>query len=89
MDAQTLADGLALQSGQDGVAVQDTYFGAEGLDTKCVYYEQEVNGVTQALAFYAVPTDEGSLLVEICGYVGMPQQIEAKFEEMLGTFSLN
>lgn len=89
MDAQTLADGLALQSGQDGVAVQDTYFGAEGLDTKCVYYEQEVNGVTQALAFYAVPTDEGSLLVEICGYVGMPQQIEAKFEETLGTFSLN
>ena len=89
MDAQTLADGLALQSGQDGVAVQDTYFGAEGLGTKCVYYEQEVNGVTQALAFYAVPTDEGSLLVEICGYVGMPQQIEAKFEEMLGTFSLN
>ena len=88
-DAQTLADGLALQSGQDGVAVQDTYFGAEGLDTKCVYYEQEVNGVTQALAFYAVPTDEGSLLVEICGYVGMPQQIEAKFEETLGTFSLN
>lgn len=89
MDAQTLADGLALQSGQDGVAVQDTYFGAEGLDTKCVYYEQEVNGVTQALAFYAVPADEGSLLVEICGYVGMPQQIEAKFEEMQGTFTLN
>ena len=89
MDAQTMADGRALQSGQDGVTVQDTYSGAEGLDTKCVYYEQEVNGVTQALAFYAVPTDEGSLLVEICGYVGMPQQIEAKFEEMLGTFSLN
>lgn len=88
MDAQTLADGLALQSGQDGVTAQDTYFGADGLDTKCVYYEETVDGVTQAHAFYAVPKGEGSLLVEITGYVNMPQQIEAKFEEMLGTFAL-
>lgn len=88
MDAQTLADGLALQSGQDGVAAQDTYFGADGLDTKCVYYEEDVDGVTQAHAFYAVPKGDGSLLVEITGYVNMPQQIEAKFEEMLGTFTL-
>lgn len=88
MDAQTLADGLVLQSGQDGVTAQDTYFGADGLDTKCVYYEEDVDGVTQAHAFYAVPKGDGSLLVEITGYVNMPQQIEAKFEEMLGTFTL-
>ncbi|MGI5964133.1 MAG: hypothetical protein ACOX7N_10630 [Lawsonibacter sp.] len=89
MDAKTLADGIALQSGQDSVAPQITYFGADGLDTQCVSYEEEVNGVTQVHAFYAVPKGEGSLLVEITGYVDMPQQIQAKFEEMTGTFTLS
>lgn len=88
MDAQTLADGIALQSGQGGVAAQSTYFGADNLDTQCVSYEADVNGVTQVHAFYAVPKGEGSLLVEITGYVDMPMQIQAKFEEMAGTFAL-
>lgn len=88
MDAKTLADGIALQSGQDGVAAQSTYFGADSLDTQCVSYEEEVNGVTLVHAFYAVPKGEGALLVEITGYVDMPMQIQAKFEEMAGTFEL-
>lgn len=88
MDAKTLADGIALQSGQDGVAAQSTYFGADSLDTQCVSYEEEVNGVTLVHAFYAVPKGEGALLVEITGYVDMPMQIQAKFEEMAGTFKL-
>lgn len=88
MDAQTLADGIVLQSGQDGVAAQETYFGTDSLSTQCVSYEEDVNGVTQVHAFYAVPKGEGSLLVEITGYVDMPQQIQAKFEEMTGTFTL-
>lgn len=89
MDAQTLAEGIALQSGQDGVAVQDTFFGADGLETKCVYYEEEAGGVTQVHTFYAVPKEEGSLLVEITGYINMPEQIQTKFEEMAGTFTLS
>lgn len=89
MDAQTLAEGIALQSGQDGVAVQDTFFGADGLETKCVYYEEEAGGVTQVHTFYAVPKEAGSLLVEITGYINMPEQIQAKFEEMAGTFTLS
>lgn len=88
MDAQTLADGIALQSGQDGVAAQDTYFGADSLDTLCVYYEEEADGVTQVHTFYAVPKGEGALLVEITGYVDLPLQIQAKLEEMAGTFTL-
>ena len=89
MDAKTLADGIALQSGQDGVAAQSTYFGADSLDTQCVSYEEEeVNGVTLVHAFYAVPKGEGALLVEITGYVDMPMQIQAEFEEMAGTFTL-
>ena len=89
MDAAALADGLVLQSGEDGVTAEDTYFGADGLETKCVYIEKETDGVTQAQVFYAVPDGDGSLLVEISGYVGMPDKAQAKLEEMLGTFALN
>lgn len=88
MDAQTLAEGIVLQSGQDGVAAQDTYFGADSLDTQCVSYEEDVDGVTQVHAFYAVPKGEGALLVEITGYADLPLQIQAKLEEMTGTFQL-
>lgn len=89
MDAQTLAEGLVLQSGLDGVEVQDTYFGAEGMEAKNVYLEEDVDGVTQVHVFYAVPDGEGSLLIEIGSYTGVPAQIEAKFEEMLGTFTFS
>ena len=88
MDAQTLADGIVLQSGQDGVAVQDTYFGADNLEAKSVSYEEVVNGVTQVHTFYALPKREGALLVEITGYADLPLQIQAKLEEMAGTFKL-
>lgn len=88
MDAKTLADGIALQSGQDGVAAQETYFGADSLDTQCVYYDEDVNGVTQVHTFYAVPKGEGALLVEVTGYVNLPLQIQGKLEEMTGTFEL-
>ena len=88
MDAQTLADGIVLQSGQDGVAVQDTYFGADNLEAKSVSYEEVVNGVTQVHTFYALPKGEGALLVEITGYADLPLQIQAKLEEMAGTFKL-
>lgn len=89
MDAQTLAEGLALQSGIDDVKVQDTFFGADGLETKNVYVEKEVEGVTQIQIFYAVPVEAGSLLVEIGSYVGVPETVDWKFEEMLGSFVLN
>lgn len=88
MDAETLAEGIALQSGMDGATVQDTYFGAEGMLTKNVYLEKEFDGMTQIQVFYAIPAGEGSLLVEINGYIGMPANAEWMFEEMLGTFSL-
>ncbi len=88
MDAETLADGIVLQSGVDGTAAQDTYFGAEGMLTKNVYLEKESDGITQTQVFYAIPAGEGSLLVEINGYIGMPANAEWMFEEMLGTFSL-
>lgn len=87
MSAETLAEGLALQSGIDGVEVQDTYFGANGTATKSVYIEQEINGVNQIQTFYAVPSGTGSLLVELGGYVGMPESAEHKLQEITGSFS--
>lgn len=87
MSAETLAEGLALQSGIDGVEVQDTYFGANGTATKSVYIEQEINGVNQIQTFYAVPSGTGSLLVELGGYVGMPEGAEHKLQEITGSFS--
>ena len=87
MSAETLAEGLALQSGIDGVEVQDTYFGANGTATKSVYIEQEINGVNQIQTFYAIPSGTGSLLVELGGYVGMPESAEHKLQEITGSFS--
>lgn len=89
MDAQTLAEGLALQSGVDGVEVQDSYFGAVTVETKVVYIEKEVEGVKLIQIFYAIPKGEGSLLVEVGTYVDAPwQEIDWRIEEMLGTFTL-
>lgn len=88
MDAETLAKGLALQSGIDGVDVQDTYMGADSIETKSVYIEKEVKGIKQTQVFYAIPMEKGSLLVEIDGYVDMPKIAESKIEGMLGTFTL-
>ena len=87
-DAQTLADEIAAQSGQEGVAPQTTFFGADGLETLCVCYEEEVEGVTQTHAVYAISLEEGSLLVEISSSVDVPLQLQGKLEEMTGTFKL-
>lgn len=88
MDAKTLADGLALQSGIDGVNVEEANFGADGIETYSIYYEQEENEVKQVYVFYAIPKGQGTLLVEIMSYVGVPETVDGKFEEMLGTFAL-
>lgn len=88
MDAKVLADGLVLQSGIDGVEAQEAYFGADSLETQNVYVENDIDGVKQIQAFYAIPQGEGSLLVEIGSYVGVSIQIDGIIEAMLGTFSL-
>lgn len=88
MDAQTLAEGLALQSGIDGVEVQDSNFGALSVEAKLVYIEKQVDGVKQIQIFDALPVGEGSLLVEMGTYEGIPENVDRKFEEMIGTFSL-
>lgn len=83
-----MAEGLALQSGVDGVEVQDAYFGADSLETKNVYIQKETDGLKQIQIFYAIPTEEGSLLLEMGSYAGVPETIDAKFEEMLASVKL-
>ena len=65
-----------------------TVKGRDGIEAKNIYMEQEVNGKIQTQTFYAIPVSQGSLLVEIGGYMGMPEKAEAAFEEMLGSFAL-
>lgn len=89
MDARTLAEGLALQSGIEGMEVQDANFGADGVKAKNVYIEKEADGVKLVQIFYAVPKREGSLLLELGSYVGVPMAVDGKMEEMLGTFTLS
>jgi hypothetical protein len=50
-DSATLADGLVLQSGDDGVTAEDIYFGADSIEAQNVYIEKEVDGITQVQIF--------------------------------------
>ena len=65
MDAQTLAEGLVLQSGMDGIEIQDGCIGEAGIEAKSVYIENEVDGVRQVQLFEVIPMGEDSLLLEI------------------------
>lgn len=88
MDAQTLAEGLALQSGKDDVMVDETSLGADDVESKLVYIEKEADGLKQIQVFYAIPKGKGSLLMEIGSYAGVSEMIDSKIEEMLKNFRL-
>ena len=88
MDADTLMDGLVLQNDQEKDDVEVTGFGADNVKVKQLCVDKDVNGVEQEQVFYVVPNGQGSLLVEIVGYEGMPQEAESAFEDMAGTFQL-
>lgn len=87
MDALSAANGLALQAGNDETMVLDTNIGAAGQSAKYVYAQEEVNGVTQMQVFYVLSQGEGSLVIEICSYIGAPEGVDGNFENMMGTFS--
>lgn len=76
MDVQTLAEGLVLQSGMDGVEIQGAYFEANSLKAKKVYVEKKADKVTQQQAFFVIPVEKDSLLVEIGSYAGAPERAD-------------
>lgn len=53
-----------------------------------MYIQKETDGLKQIQIFYAIPTEEGSLLLEMGSYAGVPETIDAKFEEMLASVKL-
>lgn len=89
MDVETLFDGIVLQNNIEKSEVQNTIFGVDGIETKCAHIEADVNGVKQIYTYYAIPSGQGSLLVEFVGYAEMPETAESKVEEITGTFSVN
>lgn len=88
MDAQTLSQGLVLQAGNDDVMQYSTRIGADGIETKSVYYTKMLNEMQQIFSFHIVDTDKGALLVETVGYVGQSQKADGKLEELLASFSV-
>lgn len=88
MDVETVANGLVLQSGMDGVEIMNTSFGADDVEAKKVEIVMETGSVKQIQTFYAVALKEGTLLVEVLSFEGMPESIEQQLKEMLESFSL-
>ena len=89
MDSELLTNGIILQSGIDGLKAEKTYFGAESIETQCVYIENDVEGITRIQIFYVIPVQEGGMVVEIGGYIGAPTRVDATINDILGTFYLN
>ncbi len=88
MDAQMLSQGLALQSGTDDVMLYSTHLGADGIETKSVYYTKTAGEIEQIFSYHIVDTDKGALLVETVGYVGQTKKADSKLEELLASFSI-
>lgn len=90
MDAETVADGVALQSGQDGVTVEDSTFG-EGIEAKRVSYQEEVEGLTWVYTYFAIPKGDGCLLMEVGEYIGYEGQemVDGNIELIIDSFTLN
>lgn len=88
MDAGVLAEGLVLQSGGEEVSTEDVSLGRDHAESRRIYMEKAGEKVTQTQTFYVLSSGEGSLLVEVGGYMRMPENIEEKFEKMLESFCL-
>lgn len=83
------AEDLVLQSGKESAAIQNTHLGQDRLESKKIDTETKVKEITQTQIFYVIPASSGSLLVEIGGYVKMPENAEVECKEMLDSFILD
>lgn len=89
--AADIAEGLRLQSGLDGVTIEDAFVGRDRLAAKYVYIERvvgEISEVTQYQRFYAVDTPVGCVLLEAGSYDGAPAAANEGLEAMLASFTL-
>lgn len=73
----------------DGIIYLETELPKEAVEMYYTSYGYTSDdGVKQMQIFYSIPTEEGSLLLEMGSYAGVPETIDAKFEEMLASFKL-
>jgi hypothetical protein len=86
MDAQAVAEGVALQSGQDGVDAEACTFGSD-VDGYRVDYIEETDDIRYFYSFFAVPKGDGCLLLEAGEYAGIPGfEIDGSIEMMVDSF---
>jgi hypothetical protein len=86
MDAKTVADGVALQSGQDGAQAEACTFGSD-VDGYRLDYIEERENIRYFYSFFAVPKGDGCLLMEVGEYLGIPGfEIDGSLEIMIDSF---
>jgi hypothetical protein len=89
MDAETVANGIVLQSGRDDVTVSDGTFGEE-IEAKIIHYEEEAEGITRTYSYFAIPKGDGCLLLEAGEYLGIPgYEIDGNIELIIDSFIPN
>ncbi len=88
MDAETVANGLVLQSGVDGLEITEAFLGTDNVEAKKVEIVTQTGGVKQIQTCYVIALKEGTLLVEVFTFEGIPESIDLKLQEMLDSFSL-
>lgn len=86
MDAEAVANGVALQSGQDDVTVNEGTFGDEN-EGFMVSYSEEAEGINRFYSYFAVPQGDGCLLMESGTYEGVPgYEIDGNIELIIDSF---
>lgn len=72
----------------DTAEITDAYFGAGNYETKSLFVELTDKEKKQFVTYYAVPSGDNALLVEISSYEDGDPAIDAAIEEMLGNFTI-
>lgn len=86
MDAESAANGLALQSGQDDVVANESSFGDDN-EGYIVSYSEEAEGIMRNYMFFVVPKNEGCLIMEVGNYDGYDNvEIDGNIELIVDSF---
>jgi hypothetical protein len=77
-----------LQNDLEDSDVRMAYFGADGIETQGMTVQTEAEGITRIQMFHVIPNGDGSILIEVGGYLGMSEDADMEIEELLGSFKL-
>ena len=74
------------ESGADDTEISDVIMGAGDYEAKCFTTEKSDKEKNQFITYYAVPSGDNTLLIEISAYEGADPAIDPILEVMLDTF---